>query len=79
VGESSSQTSGLLGIQHQRVFNREWLIRYLDLSEWKGMQVARGLVREGYVVRKGSWLNKLYSNSLIWAMRLQGRLVRREC
>jgi predicted nucleotidyltransferase len=38
---------------HQRVFNRQWLMRYLDLSEWKATQVARGLVREGYVVRKG--------------------------
>ncbi len=38
---------------HQNVFDREWLMRYLDLSDWKATQVVRGLVREGYVVRKG--------------------------
>lgn len=39
---------------HQNVFDRQWLMRYLDLSDWKATQVVRGLVREGYVVRKGT-------------------------
>jgi predicted nucleotidyltransferase len=43
---------------HQNVFDRQWLMRYLDLSAWKATQVIRGLVREGYVVTKGRLANQ---------------------